>query len=77
MIILREAFKLSFLTSLNGSRCLSLKYLNCEDSFRNKPESSSAIFSGFRKKDSKGNEWLQIRFNWKRGWVRSKDAEIY
>ena len=38
---------------------------------------SSAIFSGFRKKDSKGNEWLQIRFNWKRGWVRSKDAEIY
>ena len=37
----------------------------------------SAIFTGFREKDSKGNEWLQIRYNWKRGWVRSKYAEIY
>ena len=23
------------------------------------------------------DEWLQIRYNWRRGWVRSKYAEIY
>lgn len=37
----------------------------------------SAIFTGFREKDSRGNEWLQIRYNWRHGWVRSKYAEIY
>ena len=37
----------------------------------------SAIFTGFRKKDSKGKEWCQIRFYGQRGWVTAKDAEIY
>ena len=37
----------------------------------------SAIFTGFRKKDSKGREWCQIRFYSERGWVPSENAEIY
>lgn len=37
----------------------------------------SAIFTGFREKDSNGREWCQIRFCGERGWVLSADAEIY
>ncbi len=37
----------------------------------------TAIFTGFRQKDSRGGEWCQIRFHNQRGWVLSRDAEIY
>lgn len=37
----------------------------------------SAIFTGFRKKDSKKNEWCQIRFYNQRGWVLAKYSDIY
>ena len=37
----------------------------------------TAIFTGFRKKDSKGREWCQIRFYGERGWVLSRDSEIF